>query len=134
MFVPNKEVKPRPPPFAKQSMLHQIRKSSHPYCHAHLELVVQTLDVVLDPLDELGLVLADGAADVRPHEERVVAREDAEHLDGVLGRAELVPQPRRDASLHPVNTLVVPGGGGETQTDYEFKKFIKGVRSDSEKF
>ena len=58
----------------------------------HLELLVQGLDVVLDLLDELGLVLPDGAADVGPHKQRVEAREDLEHLVGVLGRAELVPE------------------------------------------
>ncbi len=53
----------------------------------HLELVVQSLDVVFDALDELRLVLPDGSADVRPHEEGVEAGEDAEHLVGVLGGA-----------------------------------------------
>ena len=58
-----------------------------------LELGVERLDIVLDPLDELRLVLADGATDVRPHEERVEPREDAEHLVGVLGGAQLVSKP-----------------------------------------
>ena len=58
----------------------------------YLELGVERLDVVLDPLYELGLVLADGAPDVRSHEERVEPREDAEHLVGVLGGAQLVSQ------------------------------------------
>lgn len=69
-----------------------------------LELLVQRFDVVLDALYELRLVLADGAADVRPHEQRVEPREDAEHLVRVLGRAQLVAQVRRDARLHAVCT------------------------------
>ena len=73
----------------------------------HLELLVQRLDVVLHALDQLRLVLADRAADVRPDEERVEAREDAEHLVGVARRAELVAQAGGDARLHAVNTLVI---------------------------
>ena len=84
----------------------------------HLQLLVQGLDIVLD-------VLTDGAADVRPHEQRVEPErggggggegqeeeepgEDAEHLVGVLGGAELVPEPRRDPGLHAVDALIVPG-------------------------
>ncbi|KAH9392991.1 hypothetical protein TYRP_006090 [Tyrophagus putrescentiae] len=73
----------------------------------HLELLVQRLDVVLHPLNQLRLVLANGAADVRPHEERIEAAEDAEHLIGVLRRAQLVAQLRGDARLDAVDALVV---------------------------
>ena len=47
---------------------------------------------VLHPLDELGLVLPDGAADVGHHEQGVELGEDTEHLVSVLGRLELVPE------------------------------------------
>ena len=59
--------------------------------HLYLELVVQSLDVVLHPLDELRLVLTDGPSDVSPHEEGVVTREDAEHFVGVFGHPQLGP-------------------------------------------
>ena len=52
----------------------------------NLERLVQGLNIVLDPLDQLSLVFADGAADVRPDEQRVETREDAEYLVGVLCR------------------------------------------------
>ena len=74
----------------------------------YLELVVQSLDVVLHPLDELRLVLTDGPSDVRPDEEGIVAREDAEHLVGIPGRPQLVPQAGCDPGLHSVDPLVVP--------------------------
>ena len=48
---------------------------------------------------------------MRPHEERVEPGEDAEHLVGVLGGAELVAQARGD-----------PGGGGLVMV-----KVIRGV-------
>ncbi len=74
----------------------------------HLELVVQAFDVILHSLDQLRLVLPDRTADVRPHEEGVVPGEDAEHLVGVLGRPQLVPETGRDPRLHAVNPLVIP--------------------------
>jgi len=39
----------------------------------NFELLVQGLDVILHPLDQLGLVLADGAPDVGAHKEGVEA-------------------------------------------------------------
>lgn len=75
-----------------------------------LELLVQRLDVVFDALDQLGLVLANGAADVRSNEERVETREDAEHLIGVLRSAEQVTQAGRDARLDAIDSLVIALG------------------------
>ena len=40
---------------------------------SYLELVMQCLYVVLDTLDELGLILSDGSTDVIPHKESIVA-------------------------------------------------------------
>lgn len=54
-----------------------------------LELLVQSFDIVFDPLNQLGLIFPDGAPDVRPHEEGVEPGENAEHLIGILGRSEL---------------------------------------------
>ena len=88
----------------------------------HLQLLVQGPDIVLDPLDELGLVLTDGAADVRPHKQRVEPErgggggegqeeeepgEDAEHLVGVLGGAELVPHMfKQESENDTVNSML----------------------------
>ena len=63
---------------------------------------MQGFDVVFDPLNELRLILSDGASDVRPDEEGVEPREDAEHLVGILRRSQLIAQAGRDASLHAV--------------------------------
>lgn len=60
---------------------------------------MKALNVVLDPLDELSLVLPDGAADMWPHEQGIEPREDAEHFIGILGCAQLIPEARCDASL-----------------------------------
>ena len=73
----------------------------------HLEFLVQGLDIVLDALDQLGLVFTDGTADVRPDEQRVVAGEDAEHLVGVFGGTQLVAESGCDARLHAVDALIV---------------------------
>ena len=69
---------------------------------------MQSLDVVLHSLYKLGLIFSDGATDVRPHKQRVEAGEDTEHLVGVLGSAELIPQTCGDAGLHTVDSLIIP--------------------------
>ena len=69
---------------------------------------MQTLNVVFDTLNELRLVLTDGATNARTHEERVETREDAEHLVGVARRSQLIAQVRRDASFHTIDALVIP--------------------------
>lgn len=51
---------------------------------------MQRLYVVFDALDQLSLVLADGAAYVRADEQGVETGEYAEHLVGVLSGAQLV--------------------------------------------
>ena len=43
----------------------------------------------LDSLDQLSLILSNGASDVRSNEEGVETAEDAEHLVGILGGAQL---------------------------------------------
>jgi len=75
----------------------------------NFELLVQGLDVILHPLDQLGLVLADGAPDVGAHKEGVEAWEDAEHLVGVLRGAELVAEVGRYLGLNAVDSLVISG-------------------------
>ena len=77
----------------------------------HFELFVQRLDVILDSLNQLGLVLTDGAADVRPDKESVETREDAEHLIGVPRRAELIAQTCSDSRFNSVNSLVISENG-----------------------
>lgn len=71
------------------------------------ELALKRFDVLFDAKDELGLVLANGAADVGPDEEGVEAGEDEEHLVGILSAAQLIAQTRRDARLHAVDALFV---------------------------
>ena len=75
----------------------------------HLELLVQRFDVVLDPLDQLSLILAYRTPDVRSHKKGIETREDPEHLIGVLGGAKLVAQAGGDPRLHAVNPLVISG-------------------------
>ncbi len=53
----------------------------------------------LDSLDELSLVFSDGTSDVGADEEGVEAREDSEHLVGVLGGAELQRKERMRVSV-----------------------------------
>ena len=77
------------------------------YIQTYLELLVESFNVVLDPLDELGLVLPDGSTDMWPHKQGVEAREDSEHLVGVLGRAELIPQTGSDPRFYTVNALFI---------------------------
>ena len=69
---------------------------------------MQGLNVVLDSLDELGLVLPDGPSDVCTDEQGVVAGEDAKHLVGIPSRPELVPQTCCYASFHAIYALVIP--------------------------
>lgn len=73
----------------------------------NLKLVMQGLNVIFDPLNELGLVFPDGTADVRAHKQGVEAREDAEHLVGVLGCAELVTETSCYTGLNAVDSLVI---------------------------
>lgn len=70
---------------------------------------MQSFNVVFDPLDELCLILPDRPADVGSDEQGVEAAKDAEHLVGVLGRAELISQVCGDTRLHAVDALFVPG-------------------------
>ena len=69
---------------------------------------MQGLNVIFDPLHKLGLVLSDGSTDMWPHKQGVEAREDSEHLIGVLGCSKLVSQSSCDPRLNSVNSLVVP--------------------------
>lgn len=73
-----------------------------------LELLVKGLNVILHPLDQLRLVLADRSTDMRTNEERIEAGEDPEHLIRILGRSQLIPQVGSDPGLHSVNPLLVP--------------------------
>ena len=70
-------------------------------------LVVQSLDVFLDGIDELRLVLLYSATDLRAHEQRVELAEDAEHLVRVTRRAQTVAQARDDLVLDARHALVV---------------------------
>lgn len=79
------------------------------------EFLLQVLDVVLDSLYELGLVLANGTAYVRTHEQRVESRENSKHLVGVLGSAELIAQTSGHASLDAFDSLVVASQCGVPQ-------------------
>ena len=54
-----------------------------------LELLVQGFDVVLDSLNQLGLIFPDGTPDVRPHKKGVEPGEKPEHFVGILGRFEM---------------------------------------------
>lgn len=65
----------------------------------NLELFMEALNVILDPLDELCLVLPNGTTDMGTHKQGVEAREDAEHLVGILGRTQLVSEASCDAGL-----------------------------------
>lgn len=65
---------------------------------------MQRFDIILHPLNELRLILAYSATDVRSHEQRVETREDAEHFVGVLGRPQLVAEVGSDASLNAICT------------------------------
>ncbi len=72
-----------------------------------LEPFMQCSDGLLDVVDELRLVLSNGAADLGPDEERVEFREDAEHLVGVLGRSQPVAQPCDNGVLNARRPLIV---------------------------
>ena len=61
---------------------------------------MQGLDVIFDPLNELRLVLSDGAPDVWPDKQGVEAGENAEHLVGVLCSPELIAETGGDSSLN----------------------------------
>ena len=65
----------------------------------YLELFVQLLNVIFDPLDELCLVLPNGAPDVGTHKQSVEAGENPEHLVSILGSAQLISETRCNASL-----------------------------------
>ena len=75
-----------------------------------LELLVERVDVLFHSLDELRLVGTDGPSDVRPNEQCIVAGKYPEHFVGILCRTELVAKAGGDACLHPLNSLLVPGG------------------------
>lgn len=68
----------------------------------YLKFLMQCLNIVFHTLYELGLVLANGAADVRAHKQGVEPGEYAEHLVGVLGSSELITQMSGDASLDAI--------------------------------
>lgn len=68
----------------------------------HFELFVKDLNVILDPLDQLGLVFPD----VGPDEQGVESGEDPEHFIGILSCEELIPEPDRDSGLNPINSLI----------------------------
>ena len=90
---------------------------------ANLELVVQGLDVILYPLNELCLVLPDGPADVGPHEQGIVAGEDTEHLIGTLGCAKLVSKTGCNPGLNMVNMLIIPTRKDDVQHHYWSRVF-----------
>lgn len=73
----------------------------------HFELVVQGLDVIFHALDELRLVLSNGAPDMGAHKEGVEAGENAEHLVGVLCSSQLIAQAGGDPRLHAVDAFIV---------------------------
>ena len=74
-----------------------------------LELFMQRLDIVLDPLDQQGLILEYGPANVRTNKETVETWKDPEHLVCVLGRSKLVSKTSCDAFLDSVYAFVIPG-------------------------
>jgi hypothetical protein len=97
---------------------------------ARLELVLKAANVLLNRVDELRLVLGDGAcssssqrisfkrrkeskgqkertSNLRPNEKSIELAEDAEHLVGVPSPAETVPQARDDVVLDASDSLVV---------------------------
>lgn len=63
---------------------------------------MQRLNIILNALYQLGLVLSDGASDMRTHKQRVEPREYAEHLVCVLGCPELVAQVSGYAGFHAI--------------------------------
>ena len=75
----------------------------------NFELLMQCLDIVFHALDQLGLVLADSAPDVRAHKQGVESREDAEHLIGILCRAQLVTQVSCDLGFDAVDSFIISG-------------------------
>ena len=77
------------------------------YTVTNLELVVQRLNVILDPLNELGLVLPDGPSDVGTNKQSIVSREDPKHLISTLSSAQLVSETGCNTSLYSVNTLII---------------------------
>ena len=60
---------------------------------------MKTLYVIFHPLDELCLVLPDGTTDVGTHKQGIEARENTEHLIGVLSSAQLVSEASCDPCL-----------------------------------
>lgn len=56
----------------------------------YLELVMKCLNVILHPLDQLGLVFADCTSDVWTHKQSIEPGEDPEHLVCILGCSKLV--------------------------------------------
>lgn len=65
----------------------------------NLEFLMKALNVILDPLNKLCLILSDGTTDVGTHKQGVEAGENTEHFIGILGSAQLVPEPSCDAGL-----------------------------------
>ena len=74
---------------------------------AYLEFLVQSFNIILHTLDQLGLVLANGTTNVRSHEQCVEAGKDTEHLVGVLGGSQLVAETSRYPGLNTIDPLVV---------------------------
>ena len=87
---------------------------------------MQTLDVLLDGVDQLSLVLLDGTTDLqvtridsahcldeerrmylRADKQRVKLREDAEHLVRVTSGTKSVAEARNDLVLHSCNAFVI---------------------------
>ena len=68
---------------------------------------MQSFNIVLHALDQLGLVLTNGTTDVGSHEQGVEAGKDAEHLVGVLGGSQLVAETSRYPGLNTIDPLVV---------------------------
>ena len=86
---------------------HVAHLGSESVVELSLELGVKILNVVLDTLNQLCLVLANGAADTGSDEQIIELAEDAEHLVGILRSAELITKTSRDTGLNAVNALLI---------------------------
>lgn len=78
---------------------------------------MKVLDVVLHSLYQLSLVFAYGASDVGAHKQGVEAREDSEHLVGVLCRSQLVSESSSDSGLHTFDLFFISVRGVGVQCE-----------------
>ena len=68
---------------------------------------MESINVFLDPLNELCLVFPDGPLDVGPHKQGIVAGKDPEHFIGILCSAQLVSQVSSNPGLYYINALSI---------------------------